>query len=157
MRISVSKEKFLLLVSNFWGFMVVVAVFAVGVILQQADVQTTQLLARINNVALIIGFIGQFILSWRRSKGIQIYVLINLALILILPNKEAIARLIALQLSIFSFALYMYPTILLFRRNHKRKYLYAFINLIFGVYVFPWALLLRQGLKLPRLSKRKFH
>ena len=137
--------------------MVVVAVFAVGVILQQADVQTTQLLARINSVALIIGFIGQFILSWRRSKGIHIYVLINLALILILPNREAIARLVALQLSIFSLALYMYPTILLFRRNHKRKYLYALINFIFGVYVFPWALLLRQGLKLPRLSNKKFH
>ena len=140
---------------RFCGFIACGIFFIVGPIIRILDAES-QALSRVLLLVLIVGFVGQFVLSWRRSNGFEVLVLLNFGCMLIFP-VEASAQLFILQLGVLGLILYMYPSILFFRRNHKRKYLYALLNLILGVWVVPWIIILRIALKTPRISKKRFH
>lgn len=142
---------------KWFGFGIIGALLTVSLIFQSLNIEFTRFFRLIFLLAICFAFIGQFVLSWRRSKGFEVLVLINFALILIIPTRSGIEQLVNLQLSVIGLIIYMYPSILLYRRNHKRKFLYAIANFFLGVYVIPWIILLRIALKLPRLSNKKFH
>ena len=150
-------DKFVrLVIEHFYGFLLMGGALTTGLAFRQLGAEVPGFVRTILLIASVGGFIGQFIVSWRRSKGIQVLILINLALFFVLGSSQ-IAQLITAQISLAGLILYMYPSILLFRRNHRRKYLLAVVNFFAGVYVIPWVLLLRVGLKLPRISSKRFH
>jgi hypothetical protein len=153
----VSDSKLASTLGKWFGFVILGALLAIGLIIQSLDIGLPQFIRLIFLVALCFALIGQSVVSWRRSKGFEVLLLINFALILIIPTRSGIEQLANLQLSMIGLIIYMYPSILLYRRNHKRKFLYAMVNFFLGVYVVPWIILLRIGLKLPRLSNKKFH
>jgi hypothetical protein len=154
---SVSDSRLVSALGKWFGFLIIGALLAVSLIFQSLSIKFPQFFRLIFLVALCFAFIGQSVVSWRRSKGFEVLVLINFALILIIPTRSGLEQLVNLQLSLIGLVVYMYPSILLYRRNHKRKFLYAIANFFLGVYVVPWIILLRIGLKLPRLSNKKFH
>ena len=138
------------------GFIALGFALAIVSILRNAEAEPPQTLLRVLFFVLVIGFVGQFVLSWKRSNGFEILILVNFGLVVVLPI-EAIQQLITLQMGVVGLILYVYPSILLFRRNHERKYLYALVNFILGVYIVPWIIILRIALKTPRISKKRFH
>ena len=142
---------------KWFGFVIIGGLLAISLIFQSLNIELFRFFRLIFLIALGFAFVGQFVVSWRRSKGFEVLVLINFALILIIPTRSGIELLVNLQLSVVGLIIYMYPSILLYRRNHKRKFLYSIANFFLGVYVVPWIILLRIGLKLPRLSNKKFH
>ena len=154
---SVSDSRLVSALGKWFGFLIIGALLAISLSFQSLNIEFSRFFRLIFLLALCIAFIGQFVVSWRRSKGFEVLVLINFALILIIPTKSGIEELVNLQLSVIGLIIYMYPSILLYRRNHRRKFLYAIVNFFLGVYVIPWIILLRIGLKLPRLSNKKFH
>ena len=154
---SLSGNKWVSALGKWFGFVVIGAIFAIGLIFKILNIGATQPFRLIFLIALCLAFIGQSVVSWRRSKGFEFLVLINLALILIIPTRNGIEQVVNVQLSVAGLVVYMYPSILLYRRNHKRRFLYAVVNFLLGVYVVPWIILLRIGLKQPRLSNKKFH
>lgn len=153
----VSDSRLVSALGKWFGFVIIGALLAISLIFQSLNIEFFRFFRLIFLIALCFAFIGQFAVSWRRSKGFEVLVLINFALILIIPTRSGIEQLVNLQLSVVGLIIYMYPSILLYRRNHKRKFLYAIVNFFLGVYVIPWIILLRIGLKLPRLSNKKFH
>ena len=154
---SVPDSRLVSALRKWFGFLIFGALLAISLIFQSLNIEFFRFFRLVFLLALCFAFIGQFVVSWRRSKGLEVLVLINFALILIIPTRSGIEELVNLQLSVIGLIIYMYPSILLYRRNHRRKFLYAIVNFFLGVYVIPWIILLRIGLKLPRLSNKKFH
>jgi hypothetical protein len=152
-----AKSRLVSALGKWFGFVVIGALLAISLIFERLDIGFPRFLRLIFLLALCFAFISQSVVSWRRSKGFEVLVLINFVLILLIPTRSGIEQLVNLQLSVFGLIIYMYPSILLYRRNHKRKFLFAIVNFFLGVYVVPWIILLRIGLKLPRLSNKKFH
>ena len=149
---SVPNSMFSNALKSFFGFIWIGGLLVVGRVFQQLDVGFPSLLRRGLLALTVFIFVGQFIVSWRKSKGFQIFVLIDFALMIIIGTSDGLLQLVNLNLGIIGIILYMYPSILLYRRNHKRKLLYSIINFFTGVYVIPWIILLRIGLKLPKIS-----
>jgi hypothetical protein len=137
---------------SFFGFFWIGCLLVAGIVIKQLDVGYPPLLRRGLLALTVFLFVGQFIVSWRKSKGFQIFVLIDLALLMIIRTEDGMLQWANLNLGIIGMTLYMYPSILLYRRNHKRKLLYLIVNFFAGVYVIPWIILLRIGLKLPKTS-----
>ena len=144
------------LVGNYYGFLLMGCAFAQMLVLRKFDAAAPQILNALIVLTAVAGFVGQFIVAWQRSKGLQILILLNIVL-LFFGNRTQFEQGILTQIYVIVLITYMYPTILLFRRKHKRRYLLALVNFIAGIYVIPWLLLLRMGLKLPRISSKRFH
>lgn len=154
---SVSDSKLVSAIGKRFGFVFIGGLFAVSLIFQSLNIGFPRFPRPIFLTGFWLIIFSQFVVSWRRSKGLEVLMLINFALILTIPTRNGIEQLINLQLSVIGLIIYMYPSILLYRRNHERKFLYAILNFFLGVYVIPWIILLRIGLMLPRLSNKKFH
>ena len=137
---------------SFFGFFWIGCLLVAGNVIQQLNVGYPPLLGRGLLALTVFLFVGQFIVSWRKSKGFQIFVLVDFALLMIIRTEDVLLQWVNLNLGIIGMILYMYPSILLYRRNHKRKLLYSIVNFFAGVYVIPWVILLRTGLKLPKIS-----